>query len=823
MKQLLYLILLLLMVPVFADAQLYVYAGKVLDSKTRKPLAFVSVTISGQNKGTQSDIDGKFRVTSVNPNEELRFAFVGYETKIVSTPHATELSISLADKSYEIKEVVVIAGENPAHRIIRRATDNRAKNNPEKLTSFQYYSYNKFYFTGTRDTTAKPGKMITLKDTLDIPGTPESDSIREANLKEQKRMDDFFNSQYVFLSESVSERTFLYPDLNNEVIKASKVSGLKNPQFVLMASQFQSFSFYKDYINILDKNYLSPISPGSTSKYFFTIEDTLYNNNDSVFVISFKPRKGKNFDGLKGLLYINTNGYAIQNVIAEPEMSGLFTVKIQQQYEFIDHKYWFPTQLNTDLDFSRSVQLNDRKMVGVGRTYIRDITVGVPLRKRDLSNISIDYDKKSISNSAGILDQYRVDTLSDKDRKTYHVIDSVSKAQNIEQKIKVYSVLTKGYIPMGYINMDLNKFIAVNNYEGLRLGVGINTSDKISDVFSVGAYGAYGIKDDGFKYGGNLDLHLYKRNNVKLALNYKKDVSESGAVNFRGERIPFTEKYRNLVVENMDKIELKEVSLGFRSLNYLTSVIFVNEITKEVTTPYRFIKHGTFDNRFTYQEIGVTFRYAFRERLMRQAEQIVSTGTKYPVLWLQLTNGFDNLSDLNTQYTKIDAKVQKTFTIRNAGKTSVTAQAGYIDGDVPYPFAYNGKGNDNGKVRLVSDNSFQAMGMNEFLSSEYSAVFIAHDFGQLLFKSKYIKPQFTLIANGGWGTLNNRSQHTGVPIKTMEKGYYEGGLRVSHLFAMESMGMKQGLGIGTFYRMGAYASAKAADNLVFKLDYKISF
>ena len=48
--------------------------------------------------------------------------------------------------SFELQEAVVIAGENPAHRIIRKVVKNRNKNNPLKMNAFQCLTYNKMVF-----------------------------------------------------------------------------------------------------------------------------------------------------------------------------------------------------------------------------------------------------------------------------------------------------------------------------------------------------------------------------------------------------------------------------------------------------------------------------------------------------------------------------------------------------------------------------------------------------------------------------------------------------------------------------------------------------
>src|SRR5690606_1962654 len=150
----------------------------------------------------------------------------------------------------------------------------------------------------------------------------------------------------LFIMESVSERKFIAPDISEEIVIGTKVSGFQNPSFASLATDLQPFSFYKDNIKLFDIQYLNPISKGSLKKYRFKIEDTLFQNKDTVYIISFQPQKNKNFEGLKGSLYISTNKYAVQNVIATPFEKGKIDIKIQQQYTFVDNKYWFPEQLN---------------------------------------------------------------------------------------------------------------------------------------------------------------------------------------------------------------------------------------------------------------------------------------------------------------------------------------------------------------------------------------------------------------------------------------------------------------------------------------------
>ncbi len=216
-----YCALLFILFTLNLQAQSYLYSGKVLDNKTKKGLAFVSILVLGEQKGVQTDIDGKFKIYASKPSNKFRLQYVGYETKDIELSTGNDLIVLLTEKENKIKEVVVFAGENPAHRIINRAIDNKDKNNPEKLNSFKYMSYNKFYFTGKKDSlvtaridsysvNSNTMKELKLKDSVAY--AKRLDSISLENKKRLEKSDSLFNTQYLFLTETVTERSYLRPE-----------------------------------------------------------------------------------------------------------------------------------------------------------------------------------------------------------------------------------------------------------------------------------------------------------------------------------------------------------------------------------------------------------------------------------------------------------------------------------------------------------------------------------------------------------------------------------------------------------------------------------
>jgi len=134
-------------------SQNYTVSGRIIDSQTREPLAFVNILVNKDIHVTQSDIDGLFNISYPGKIDSLRLSYVGYENYTFMPGNKTKnIVIDLKRKQVQLNEVVVFPGENPAHRIIKKMIENKDKNNPEKLGSFSYTSYNKMIFSAKLDT-----------------------------------------------------------------------------------------------------------------------------------------------------------------------------------------------------------------------------------------------------------------------------------------------------------------------------------------------------------------------------------------------------------------------------------------------------------------------------------------------------------------------------------------------------------------------------------------------------------------------------------------------------------------------------------------------
>lgn len=787
-----------------------VFKGRVLHRETREPLAFVTVAVEGTSTGTFTDIDGYFRLVPAHQGAVITLSYLGFESLRYELNDDTLSVIYLTPKPVTMREVVIVPGENPAEAIMRRVIRNRDRNNPEKSLSFTYESYNKLVLTGKLDSLVSMGGR--KADREKVP----PDSLAKAR--------NFLNDQHLFLMESVSNRRHLAPDKDEETVLASRVSGFRNPQFALLGTQLQSFSLYGETFSILDITYLSPAANEAVRKYLFILEDTLVSDEDSVFIISFRPRRNSNFKGLTGQLFISNNGWAVKQLSAAPADSvDALKIRIRQQYARLGG-YWFPEQLNSFLEFPMA-SINGVGITGESRSYIRNINTDPELRKRDFGPVVLRMDPQASRVPDSLLERYREYPLDAREVRTYSFMDSVGRKENFDRQFNLLTSIAAGRIPMGKFDWELNRFIRFNQYEGFRLGAGLRTNDILSHSFSVGGYYGYGFRDEAHKFGGDLIVHLLRKRNLFIKAAYQDDVSETGGhqLDIPANGI-FRSNYYPLLVSRMDRKRRTDLTLNGRLLGNLTGALAASY---QQTDPFETVgirypvneETTLILRKFDLMEGSVLLRWAPGEKLAAGGSREVSLGSQWPVFYARFTTGrvgFDNIR--NTSFNRYDVIADKTFRTALYGNLSLRLHAGMVDEGVPSNMYYNAKGSntvDYGNDRffgIAAPFTFETMRVNEFLHSRYLAIHLRHSFRDLLFSSGNFRPRLTLVHNSLFGRATEVERQL-LTACVAEKGFHESGICIDRLL---SSGFS-GFGFGAFYRYGAYAFENASDNLIFKL------
>lgn len=778
------------------NAQSYVITGTISDSLSGEPLPFVNIIGNQGGAGAISDINGTFRMTTVQKQDYLIFSYVGYTKDTVKINGNKDLRVLLRPNSFQLNEFVIIAGENPAHRIINNAVARRKENDPMQLNSFSHYSHNKFFITANTDSL-------------------RFDSI---NSKQLKNLSALLDTSYLFLMENISEKKFMSPSLMNENILAVKTSGMEDPLFSMIMTQMQSFSFYKNLITISDKNYVNPISKGSVNRYFFLLEDTIYEEKDSIFVISFRPARGKNFDALKGIIYIESGDWAIKSVVAEPakEETG-FSVRIKQNYNKPDGIHWFPYQQHTILSF-QNLEVNGAPIYGKGVNYIYDVKINPLLKKSDFPQALVTIDDQAKYRDANYWNNHRVDSLVKKDMNTYRLIDSLGKAAHIDRGMATMKTMMNGSIPWGIFDIPIKKLFDFNDYEGFRLGLGLQTNAKVSPRFGVGAYAAWGFRDEEVKYGTEVFYKNGKLKNKRISVGFKKDVMEIAPV------FPPTEggvlnpsSFRSYFVKRMDgfhEYSIRYLSPWGRKIMLQPGISYIR---------YHFFDSLLFGNTennifigsrvFEVANATLNVFYNPGNKTIADGNYLFSLQSQdsKPKIAVYFKQGFDPVTT-KAMYTSLTGRFSIDYKTRYHGTWHLVLSGGKIWGDVPLSLRFNIPGTYRG-FTVTAPETFETMRTDEFFTDAFAMGFTSYTFKKINWGKSNFHPVPEAGIRLAYGTLRSSSSMNTFCFSVPEQIYTESVLSIHNLLNMKFYS----LGISAAYRMGYYSFSGYKENLSIRL------
>jgi hypothetical protein len=96
---------------VFSQDKYFAVRGKVLDEKTKAPMAGASVFCQNTTMGTTSDNDGNFYIRLLNGGYDLVVSYTGYETKLTRISNGNkendQMTIEIKPEDKSMAEVVV--------------------------------------------------------------------------------------------------------------------------------------------------------------------------------------------------------------------------------------------------------------------------------------------------------------------------------------------------------------------------------------------------------------------------------------------------------------------------------------------------------------------------------------------------------------------------------------------------------------------------------------------------------------------------------------------------------------------------------------------
>lgn len=233
--------------------------GTVTDAETGEPLPHANVAVVGTPLGAAADLRGEFSLAVPDGSRELAFSVIGYKTArraIEATGDTIEVVVRLESAAVELGEVVV-TGETPGERLMRRAMERRLRQK-DSVETASYTLYTKF---------------VASADTLTA-----------------GRADDEADTTIVAIFETFSNGYLQAPDRYHHEIFQRRQSVNVPPQANFLAYG-GNLSIYAETFEFIGETIYTPFNENARDFYDFEIVERYKPDTCStIAVVSVTPR-----------------------------------------------------------------------------------------------------------------------------------------------------------------------------------------------------------------------------------------------------------------------------------------------------------------------------------------------------------------------------------------------------------------------------------------------------------------------------------------------------------------------------------------------------
>ncbi|MBY0425734.1 MAG: carboxypeptidase-like regulatory domain-containing protein, partial [Cytophagales bacterium] len=584
--------------------------------------------------------------------------------------------------------------------IMRKVIENKPKNDRRALDSYEYDCYNKVEL----DVDNISSRLKRLKIAKKVFGV--LDSIMKINDEDGRTI------LPVFISETMSNYYYKEnPTMRKEIIRAAKVTGIgvDDGSFIsqLMGSSFQQYNFYKSWVSILQKDFVSPVADSWKLYYEYFLSDTaVYIGENPCWEIEITPKRPQDL-AFTGRIWINKNDYALQRIDLtigrEANINFIEKIKMQQDFTKTDAGPYLASKTRFVVDLA---DLSDSTAGMIMKFYSsnKDFVVNKP-RDAKFFDQSVEMLETANQQDEAYWNQNRHDPISESERKIFQMVDTLKHLPVLRNYIEVFNILVNGYKRVG--KFDIGPYLFVYTYnthrnddshhfygEGHRFRLGFRTNYHFSKKIVFRAYAAYGTLDKAWKYDAEARWIISRKPWTTFGIESKYDLNQVGLIGFNGQNA------------NLFRAFAMWGNLVRPFYQFENSVFFEGEIVKDLSQRvtfhttrfdplYRFgyyhpdrlaAKDSTIFNNLNYSEVILETRYARDETFLQNENERISLGTRsWQIFTFRYTLGLKNVFGSQFNYHKFNAIMSHDLMVGIFGRMTYIISAGYIPSNVPYP------------------------------------------------------------------------------------------------------------------------------------------
>jgi len=798
LKRITFVILIFVVGFIQLQAQSTVVSGQVKDKTTGEPVPFANVFFKSSQEGTTTDFEGYYKVISDKIVDSLVVSFTGYKKQVIAVKAGTAqvIAITLETDIVKLEEIVFVAGENPAFPIMRKVIASKKSNDKRALDYFEYNSYNRIEIAVNNMADEwKKNRLITKV-------LQKLDSIQIITDEAGTRIIP------IFVSETLSKYYVKNdPEFRKEKIQKTRISGvgIEDGGFIsqLTGSSFQEYNFYKNWMNILDKEFISPIAEGWNFYYDYELVDSVSVNGIDCYQLNIYPKNDEDLAFL-GTIWVTKDTYALKQIDVtvnkSTNLNFIEAIKVQQILEPTAEGPWLPSKTRVIIDIS---EFSDKTAGLLVKFYNSNKDWKINLEHNvKFYNLPVELNENYLEMDPFFWELHRHDSLSKEEMLMFNMVDSLTDIPAIKTYSDIVKTISTGYYRNGKFDFGPILYTySYNDVEGHRVRLGLRTNEYFSKKITFRIYGAYGFRDKSFKYG-LISSYIFNRKKwTELIYAKRYDIDQVG--------LPWdalTENYFFLAltrfgtltqpyVSDINAIQLKsEIGAGFSQ-----KVTFWREAFSPLFNfaYYKDLTPGSGDLASDYINTSISYelRYARDETFVINGNQRISTGIRRaPAITGKYTYGLKGVFGGDFEYHRIDLNFKHRIKLGLFGVSQYNISGGKVFYPVPYPLLQVHIGNE---TIFYTTAAYNLMNYFEFVSDSYTSLRYQHNFeGFIMNRLPLIrKLKWRMVGNANilWGKVNQinldiipESDLNSDPIQTFQSlgdmPYIELGYGIENIF-----------------------------------------
>ncbi len=733
---------------VASRAQFY---GMVVDGTTNEPIPGAAVRYVGSSEGRATDLDGCFTLPILNNYSRFEVTFIGYKPVTVTVPRGRSVLRDQVIKLYAddilLSEVVVKKSKvhykrknNPAVDLMRRVIANKKLSDIKEKDFYHFDKYEKktFSYNDIKGT----------KDTLMAEISPETGKLILP----------------IMVNETASEENYRKnPKTVKTTIHAKRSDGfqsmLSSGDMVtaIVKDIFTDVDIYKDNVRLLQHPFISPISTREAiGFYHYYIQDTVMVDDERCIDVVFLPNNTQDF-GFAGHLFITDDNLnqikrAVINVPTNSGVNFVDNLMVIQDFMTLPTGERVMKVDNMVVELSGlygAIKFQCQRYTAYSNYSFDPITDPKAFKSPQVERVMADAEFKDSTYWASI----RPVRLTEAENHLAGGVDKINEDLGGFWKFLLTAVVENSVEltpkPNKIDFIPLNAIVSHNDVDGWRYQGSLQTTGNLSPHLFVRGYGAYGTKDDKWKYKAEVEYsfnkkkymaHEFPRRSIKASYMYDDMSPVDKYANTVKDNV--YSSFKTSKVDQMMYVNDFNLKYQYETDNHMTWSVALDNSKLTPTGKLIYMRNvdETLLPHIKTTDVKVGFRYAPRETFINSKQQRLNINNDAPIFTLSHTMGMDGFMGGQYNYNMTEASVFKKFWLPGAcGSIETYVKGGVQWNKVPFPMLFTPQSNLSYFVQFDSW-SFNMLRNMEFLNDRYVSLLVNWNFdGKILNRIPLLK------------------------------------------------------------------------------------